>query len=210
MMDNMIDNIDEIKTLTNLSIGGIINADVKQTYMGNEGGKSGCIYDKEKYNFHLLPEDVGQFELYSRSIRKRRHELLHALDKQLKKRNMEWHIIEKSGSRGNIHELPQKTNNKYSSGGNLFSYIRIRYNGVFYDINFNRFFIKDNMVYCKLYEPQFSCCKCNPGYPQSVDAGSYSFGTMYYNPSCTFADSDLTIIEKFIEFVCKDSRRLLL
>lgn len=201
----MIDDINKIKEITNLEIGKIINEGV-ETYKGNGSNELGCIYDVSSYNFHLIPDDKELFEKYSKSIREKRKHLLKSLANKTKDK-FDWHI-ETCGKLGSIYNLKNKTYNKYESGGNLFSFIRIRYKGILYDINFNRFYINNDKVYCKLYEPQFSCCKCNPGYPQSFESGKYSFGTMYYNPKNNFDNED-NLIEEFIHFVSESHKKML-
>lgn len=203
---SMIDDKEIIKEKTNLAIGNITNKDVAVTYTSKR--EEGCIYDEGSYHFHLLPNDVKQFDEYSNKILEKRKELKNLLIEKIAEKNLGW-VIETKGRGGNIVGLKQKTNGKYSSGGHLFSFIRIRYNGVFYDINFNRFYIDKGTVNCELYKPQFSCCKCNPGYPSSAKSGAYSYGTMYYNPEKTFADEDSELIEEFIDFVRVDAKKLL-
>lgn len=199
----MINKIEDINNITGLKIGEITNIGNCKTYKEN----AEVIYDEKTLNFHLLPEENGKFEDYSKCIRRKRNDLVKLLSNKLNEAGINW-IMETFGSKGNVKNLKAKTNGHYSFGGNLFSCIRIRVNGILYDINFNRFYIEEGYVNCKLFVPQFSCSKCNPGYPNSAKSEEYSFGIVYYNPRNSF-DNDQELIDEFIDFIKYKSKELL-
>lgn len=199
----MIDNYKAIYEQTNLCLGQIVNDGV-ETYKGKTKNEIGCIYDEKSYNFHLIPADKKIFDDFSDKT----YNKWCSLTDIIRRRN-EWKdkLLNKRCG-GGINNLSQRTGGKYDKNGNLFTYIRIIYKGIAFDLNFNRFYISEGKVNCRLYSPQFSCQKLNPGYPSSEDAGKYAYGSMYYNPKNSF-DNDEELIKEFFDFILYKSNEFL-
>ena len=128
---------------------------------------SNIVFDKDTFNFHIFPENPEIFNEVSSLVDKKRKEIIDCMRKRrdIEETESETKAMQESkkndnkifyhggtGSKGRINKLSCFK----SYNNDLYKFISVYYRGINYNLNFMRFFIRDNKkVECELQKIQF-------------------------------------------------------
>ena len=180
--------------------------------------------DENTNNFHPIPASKPIMKLIIDNIEKKRADIISYIkaeradiiivkqtrDENQYKGSEGIFLFAGSGSRGNVAQGSPKG---YPSG--LFKYLCFYINKQYYEINFMRFFGKENLINCILQCIQFDCCHdsiyvneggicCPTNDKPSVNGNNIQKNensNFSYNPDIAFDSEPKEIIKAFLKFV---------
>lgn len=211
-----------------LEIGGLFCEGEELRYFSK---CDSVIFDENTQNYHIFPEDpmimknisdyvAGKYKdiveyIGTKTISGDKITQVDKLSKKESKQNSEVIFLKKRNidhwATGRIRRLSCFP--EYKAANHLYVYMPFMKNGIFYNINFMRFYIIEDKIYCDLKSLQFeksNSMYLNSGgivYPKHNTNDDLSKiknnDTLCYNPKSNFTNDPCEIIEEFKNFIEK-------